>query len=237
MIKTPQHIAIIPDGNRRWARKRGLSTFEGHRRGFNALVKVAQAARKMGIRVVTVWGFSTENWKRSKEEVNYLMKLYEVMIDKFLTEARKEKIKIVHLGRKDRLPTGLMKKIKNVEKETKDYKKYLLAVALDYGGRDEILRAVARMINDKKYLRGGRMNSSEGKLSEEKFAQFLDTAGLPDPDLIIRTSGEQRLSGFLPWQGVYAELYFEKSHFPDFTPAKLKKAIKEYSRRKRRYGK
>ena len=226
-MKIPCHVAIIPDGNRRWAKTRGLPTFEGHRRGFDAIVKVARKARKMGIKVLTLWGFSTENWQRSKAEVAYLMKLYERMIDKFLPEAKKDEARIVHLGRKDRLPKRLLKKIKEAEEVTKNNKKHILALALDYGGRDEILRAITRMTNDKKHLE---------KLTEGRFAQFLDTAGLPDPDLIIRTSGEQRISGLFPWQAAYAEFYFEPSHCPGFTPAKFEKAIKEYSKRQRRFG-
>lgn len=230
-MKVPRHVAIIPDGNRRWARERGLPIFEGHRRGFDLAVKLARQARQMGIYCLTLWGFSTENWQRSKKEVNYLMRLYGVMIDKFLPDARKDKVKIIHLGRKDRLPKALVKKIKEAQEATENNQKYILCIALDYGGRDEILRAIQKMltIHHKPF--------AIRQLNEAYFAQFLDTAGLPDPDLIIRTSGEQRLSGFLPWQTVYAELYFPSCHFPDFTPDKFTKAIEEYSRRQRRYGK
>jgi len=223
-------LVIIPDGNRRWARKRGLPTFEGHRRGFDVAVEIWRAARKLDIHTLTLWAFSTENWQRTKKEVSYLMKLYETMIDKFLKEAKKNKTKIIHLGRKDRIPLNLRRKIEKAEKETRNYQRYILNIALDYGGRDEILRAIKKMQNEK----GKRQN-----LTQEDFSRFLDTAGqpYPEPDLIIRTSGEKRISGFLLWQSAYSEFYFEPSYFPDFTPEKLKKAIKEYSKRERRFGK
>ncbi len=222
-MKIPKHIAIILDGNRRWTRKRGLPKFEGHRRGFDAAVKIARAARKMEIHTLTFWAFSTENWRRSKREVSYLMKLYERMVDKFLPEAKRDKVKIIHLGRKDRIPKSLRKKLERAEEETKENKKYILNIALDYGGRDEIMRAIARIAK---------------RLTEEEFAEYLDTAKqpYPDPDLIIRTGGEMRLSGFMPWQAEYSELYFTKTLLPDFGPEELEKAVKEYSKRQRRFG-
>ena len=233
-MRVPKHLAIIPDGNRRWARKRGLPTFEGHRRGFDRAIEIVKKARELGIHTVTLWAFSTENWKRTKKEVSYLMKLYEIMIDKFLPEARKDRVKIIHLGRKDRIPQSLKKKIERAEEETKNYQAHVLNIALDYGGRDEILRAVIRMMD---HLRGGRRDSSEVKLTEQEFSQYLDTAGMPDPDLIIRTGGEKRLSGFMLWQCQYSELYFTKTLMPDFGPKELEKAIKDYSKRQRRFGK
>jgi len=230
LVNIPKHVAIIPDGNRRWARKKGLPTFEGHRRGFDSAVKIARTARKMGVRILTLWGFSTENWKRTKKEVSYLMKLYERMIDRFLPEARKDEAKIVHLGRKDRLPKRLAAKIKQAEKETQNYQKYVLNIALDYGGRDEIVRAI------KEYLQGGRADFSGAELTEEEFGKYLDTAGRPDPDLVIRTSGEKRLSGFMLWQSEYSELYFSDLLMPDFGPKEFKKVIQDYSQRQRRFG-
>jgi len=227
-MKIPQHIAIIPDGNRRWAKKRNLPTFEGHRRGFDTIVKIAKQARKMGIKILTIWGFSTENWQRSKKEVSYLMKLYELMIDLFLPEAKKEKIKIIHLGRKDRLPKSLLQKIEKAEKETINNQKYILNIALDYGGRDELIRAIQRLASS-----GQRLEN----LTEKSFSQYLDTAGQPDPDLIIRTGGEKRTSGFLLYQSTYSELYFTNLFMPDFGPNEFKKAIEDYSQRQRRFGK
>ena len=227
--KVPDHIAIIPDGNRRWARARGLSTLQGHKKGFYRAVEVARAARSLGIHTVTLWGFSTENWDRKKKEINYLMKLYGKLIDDYLKEAKENNVKIVHLGRKDRLPKVLLKKIIQAEKETKNNKKYIMNIAIDYGGHDDILRAIQGMIKDK--VKAENVNK---KLVEK----YLDTKGQPYPyvDLMIRTSGEQRTSGFLLWQSEYNEFYWEYEHFPSFTPQKLKEAILDYSRRRRRFG-
>jgi len=224
-VVVPHHVAIIPDGNRRWARERGLPTLEGHRRGFTITPKLVRAARQLGIHTLTIWAFSTENWNRSEKEVKYLMKMYEWFIDKHLREAEKEGARVYHLGRKDRIPTGLAKKLAEAEERTRQNEKYVLNIALDYGGHDEILRAI------------GRMNG-EKKLTEDKFADYLDTAGqpYPDPDLVIRTSGEQRTSGLFSWQAAYAEFYFEPGHFPDFSPKKLREAIIDYGQRGRRFG-
>jgi undecaprenyl diphosphate synthase len=227
--KIPDHIAIIPDGNRRWARARGLHTLQGHKKGFDRAVEIAKAARSWGVHTMTLWGFSTENWDRKKKEINYLMKLYEKLIDDYLREAKKEKVRIVHLGRKDRLPKVLLKKIVQAEEETKDSNKHIMNIALDYGGHNDIIRAIQGMIRDKV-----EAENVDKKLIEK----YLDTKGQPYPyvDLMIRTSGEQRTSGFLLWQSEYNEFYWENDHFPDFTPEKLKEAILDYSRRRRRFG-
>lgn len=224
--KVPKHIAIIPDGNRRWARERSLPTFEGHKKGYQAGIELARACRQFGVHTLTFWGFSTENWKRPKEEVAYLMRIYGTFIDQHLAEAKRDGIRIIHLGRKDRLPKRLIEKLKKAEKETVGNTKHIFNLALDYGGRDEIVRAINKW-------------PKKEKITEDEFAKFLDTAEQPHPypDLIIRTSGEKRLSGLLPWQGEYAELYFFKKHFPDLTSADIKKAILGYSRRERRFGK
>jgi len=225
----PDHIAIIPDGNRRWARAKGLPTLEGHARGFDRAVEVSRAARNAGIHTVTLWGFSTENWERSKEEVGYLMRLYEKLVDDYLKEAKKDKVRIVHLGRKDRIPKSLLAKIVKAETETKENDRYIMNICIDYGGHDEVLRATQKMIAD---------GVSAEKIDKKLFESYLDTAGQPYPyvDLIIRTSGEQRVSGFLIWQAAYAEYYWEDGHFPDFSPERLKLAILDYSRRRRRFG-
>lgn len=225
----PNHIAIIPDGNRRWARSRGLPTLEGHRRGFDASVKVCRAARDWGVHTMTLWGFSTENWDRSKKEVNYLMKLYEKLIDDFLQEARENKVRIYHLGRKDRIPKALLDKINFAEKETLKFDKYIMNIAIDYGGQDDILRAFKKIVEDK---------IPANKISKELVEKYVDTHNQPYPyvDLMIRTSGEQRTSGFMLWQSPYTEYYWENGHFPDFSPEKLKMAILDYSRRRRRFG-
>ncbi|MFI5240889.1 MAG: polyprenyl diphosphate synthase [Microgenomates group bacterium] len=225
----PNHIAIIPDGNRRWARYRGLHTFQGHKKGFEAAVEVCRAARNWGIHTVTLWGFSTENWDRSKEEIKYLMRLYSRMIDEFLKEAKESHVRIYHLGRKDRLPKILLRKIAQAEEETKDFTKYIMNIGIDYGGHDDIIRAVQGMVRD---------NVPAEKINKKMFEDYIDTKGQPYPyvDLMIRTSGEQRTSGLLLWQSEYTEYFWEKDHFPDFSPEKLKGAVLDYSRRRRRFG-
>jgi len=223
----PNHVAIIPDGNRRWAKGRGLPTFEGHRKGLDALIKIGKKSRELGIKILTAWAFSTENWDRSKQEINYLMELFELMIDKNLEEALKNSIKIIHLGRKDRISKKLRRKIVNAENKTKDFNKYYLCIGLDYGGRNEIVRTISNL------------KSQISNLSEYLISKNLDTKVLPftDPDLIIRTGGEQRLSGFMLWQAQYSELMFIKKYLPDFTPQDFENCIKNYSIRQRRFGK
>lgn len=225
----PNHIAIIPDGNRRWARARGLYTLEGHKRGFDAAVKVCRVARGWGVHTVTLWGFSTENWDRSEEEINYLMKLYHKLLNDFLEEAKENQVRIYHLGRKDRLPKSLIKRISEVELETSKYSKYIMNIALDYGGHDEIIRSVQNIIKEK---------IKPEDVTKELVERYTDTHGQPYPyvDLMIRTSGEQRISGFMLWNSPYTEYHFDNDHFPDFTPEKLKSAILDFSRRRRRFG-
>lgn len=227
--KVPSHIAIIPDGNRRWARARGMSTLKGHETGFKMGVELGRAARSWGVHTVSFWGFSTENWDRSPAEVAYLMKLYSKMIDEYLEDAHEEEVKIVHLGRKDRLPKFLVKKIMNAERETQNYSKYIANIAIDYGGHDDIIRAVKLMIDD---------GVPAEKVNKKLFENYLDTKNQPYPyvDLLVRTSGEQRTSGLLLWQMEYAEMFWEQGHFPSFTPERLKHAILDYSRRRRRFG-
>ena len=242
--RVPHHIAIIPDGNRRWARARGKPTFFGHKKGFDVAPKIARACRDFGVHTVTIWAFSTENWKRSKEEVDYLMKLYEKFVDDHLRDAMKENVKIVHLGRKDRIPKVLAKKMADAEEKTKANSKYIMNIALDYGGQDEVLRAIEKAQED---IASGKIGPE--KLSEVAYVDengnnhyylenYLDTAGepYPCPDLLIRTSREQRYSGFLMWQGAYVEYYWEPDHFPDFTKEKLAAAIIDWSGRERRFG-
>jgi undecaprenyl diphosphate synthase len=225
----PNHIAIIPDGNRRWAKEYGLPSLEGHRRGFDVAVRIGKKIRSLGVHTVTMWAFSTENWNRAQKEVSYLMKMYEVFIEKNLKQALKEKIRIIHLGRKDRISKELLEKIQNSEEKTKDFKNYILNIALDYGGRDEVVRAIRKMSGEK---------FSISDLSEENFSKFLDTANqpYPDPDLIIRTSGEQRTSGLMIWQAAYAEYVFLQKHFPDLKGEDIEEAVEEYSQRQRRFG-
>lgn len=221
----PNHVAIIPDGNRRWARERGLPTFEGHRRGFGVMKNIAKKAREIGIKVLTIWAFSTENWNRSKEEINYLMDIYENWVDDHLKEALKDKVRIIHLGRKDRIRKSLSKKLADAEQKTKNFNKFYLCIALDYGGKDEILRAINKIINNK-------------NINEIEFEKFLDTYDLPypNPNLIIRTSGEYRTSGFMIWQASYAELIILDKYLPEFTAKDFEDCIKTYSKRNRRFG-
>lgn len=223
----PRHIAIIPDGNRRWAKERGLPTFEGHKQGFNRLKELSGVTREAGIKTVTVWGFSTENWKRDELEVKYLFDIFETLIKRLSFETKENQIRFHHLGRKDRLPERIVNKLIALESATQKYSKYFLNLALDYGGRDEILRGVKKLIND---------HVDVNSVDDQFFSNQLDTAGLSDPDLIIRTSGEQRISGLLPWQTTYSELYFAPVHFPDFDASQLRLALLEYSQRQRRFG-
>jgi undecaprenyl diphosphate synthase len=225
----PNHIAVILDGNGRWARARGLPVTKGHEAGAKSLKELVRATRDWGIHTLTVWGFSTENWKRPPNEKKKIFNLIKRTIKETLDEAIEEGVQFHHIGRKDRLPKDLLKWITKAEEETKRNSKHILNVALDYGGRDEVLRAVRKIVEDK---------IPANKIDEDLFSLYLDTAGqpYPYPDLFIRTSGEQRTSGYLPWQMVYTEFYFEQDHLPDMTPEKLKKAILDYSRRRRRFG-
>ena len=240
----PNHVAIIPDGNRRWARARSLPILEGHRRGFEAVNTVVRTARDLGIHTMTFWAFSTENWSRSKEEVGYLMNLYVQYLDEHLQEILDNDTRIIHLGRKSRLPEVLRKKVEEAEGRSASNKSHVLNIGLDYGGQDEILRAVAKIIQEVKeekiqakdlYKEVGKYN---GKYPYYLFKDYLDTADqpYPYPDLIIRTSGEQRLSGFLSWQMAYSELYFADVHMPDFKEEEFKKALIDFTNRERRFG-
>lgn len=222
------HVAVIADGNRRWAKQRGMPTIEGHRRGADNFVKLSRYARELGIRVFTLWGFSTENWNRAKEEVGYLMGLFGQMIDRELKNALVEETRIVHLGRKDRFSPSLAGKIREAEEKTKAYTKYHLVIALDYGGRDELERAMNKMVSTER----------KESYTAQDLEKYLDTAVLPhpNPDLIIRTSGEERLSGFMPLQSVYSEFFFTPTLFPDFGPEQLKQAVTEFADRQRRFG-
>lgn len=225
--KIPEHVVIIPDGNRRWAKERGLNPASGHYKSseYQRIMSLFYEARNLGIKYLSVWGFSTENWSRSREEVNAIFSLLTDLVDRLIKDAHKNKIKFRHIGKKDRIPKLLMSKLMNLEKVTANYKDFHVQLLLDYGGRDEIVRSVNKIIA-----------SGKKKITEEEIGMALDTKGIPDPDLIIRTSGEKRLSGAMPFQAVYAELYFADVMFPDFDAEELRRAVKEYSSRKRRYG-
>lgn len=223
----PKHVVIIPDGNRRWAKKRGFSPIVGHRRGLDAALKVVKASRNLGVKILTLWGFSTENWSRPNTEVKYLMKLYNLFFKKHFDELIKEGVKFRWLGRRDRVPQVLKATLEDIERKTSKNDKYILNICIDYGGRDEIVRTVRKLIT-----RGIKPS----KISEDLISANLETANIPDPDLLIRTSGEKRTSGIMSWQTAYTELFFSKLLFPDFSVAELKRAINDYSDRQRRFG-
>lgn len=233
----PDHIAIILDGNRRWARARGLQPWEGHKAGYAAIKQVARASRRLGVHTFTMWAFSTENWDRAEVEINEIVNILRAALVEIERELHEEKVRLVHLGRKDRFPTDVMEKIAQLENETRKYPDHIMNIALDYGGRDETVRATNVIIASQFsiFKKTGQMPKP---IDAEMFAKFLDTADQPYPnvDLFIRTSGEQRTSGLLPWQMEYAEFYWEPDHLPDFTPEKLREAILDYSRRRRRFG-
>lgn len=221
----PTHIAIIMDGNRRWAREHKLPILEGHRRVANVVLeKLVEHAAKRGIKYITFWAFSTENWDRAKDEVKGIMQILSQGIGYFGKRMFEKGVKLQMIGDLTRLDPILQKSIVQVVEKTKGNSRIILVIGLNYGGRDEILRAIKQMTHPE-------------TITEETFSQLLDTHGIPDPDLVIRTGGEQRLSGFLPWQSVYSELYFPPWYMPDFTPERLDEAITEYQSRQRRFGK
>ncbi len=227
--KIPYHIGFIVDGNRRWARAKGLPTFEGHRRGYDKLKKVGKWCKEKGVKILTVYVFSAENWNRSKDEVSYLMRLLKrALSEKEIDHFHKEGVKLQVIGQKERLAKPLQEVIKKAEAKTKKNKEGIFILAISYGGYVDILEAIKKIVKKK---------IPPEKITEKVVSQNLWTAGLPYPDLIIRTSGEQRLSGFLTWQSAYSELYFYKKHWPDFSEKDLDKALKDYSHRQRRFGK
>ena len=225
--KTPQHVAIICDGNRRWARSKGLPDFEGHRKGLDTMIQLTKDSRKVGVKYITFWFFSTENWTRSKEEVGYLMNLALTKIDKVAKDVLDDGVRFTHLGRKDRIPAKLAQKFSDLEEKTKEYSEYFVNIAFDYGGRDDIVTAIKNIVKD---------GLSPNDITEKVVSNHLYTKDIPDPDLIIRTAGEQRLSGYLTWQSVYSELHFPHVTCPDFDINELNKAIGWYRGRDRRYG-
>lgn len=223
----PYHIAIICDGNRRWAKNKNLPTFMGHVAGLKNIKNLVDHIKKRGVKVVTLYSFSTENWKRTKDEVSYLMKLFLQFFRMNYMSIIKNNVKLVVLGDIDRLPTTLKKSLLNLQKKTKNNTGFTLQIAINYGARDEIIRAIHKMADKVKEIKN---------ITSEKFEQFLDTAGVPDPDLIIRTSGEQRLSNFLLWQSAYSEIYFAPEYLPDFSTSKFDDVLDWFCDRKRRFG-
>ena len=233
MMKVPQHIAIIMDGNRRWARKNGLEASLGHKKMVeDGIQEVVSSAKELGVKYLTLWAFSTENWKRDPKEVRFLMKLFREMFSNRVEKLHEEGVKIQTIGDLSRFDQDIQDSIAKWKEETKNNTAITVNFALNYGGRDEILRAVEKIAKD---VKAGEL--AVDKLNEQQFAEYLDTANMPDPELIIRPGGESRLSGFMLWQSNYAELYFPKILMPDFDGKELKKAIKEFNNRKINLGK
>ncbi len=223
----PRHVAIIMDGNGRWAKARGLPRLAGHRAGTENLKPILEACVEFGIEFLTIWAFSTENWRRPEEEVKGLLRILEFMIRRELQELHKQGVKLRHIGRIDRLPKRLQKQILDAIELTKDNHRIGLNVAFDYGGRAEIVRALKQIIRD---------GIPADQVSEELISSYMYTAEQPDPDLIIRTSGELRTSGFMLWQSAYTEYYITPTLWPDFNPEELYQALVAFNQRDRRYG-
>ncbi len=233
VFNIPRHIAVIPDGNRRWAKERGLPAVKGHREGAEVYKKLLASAGRLGIEYVTFYAFSTENWKRSHTEVEGLMRLLLYFLTDFdrVMGENKQKIKFLVIGRRDGLSANLQKGIERIERETAGNQDLTALIAINYGGRDEITESVRR-ISEK--VAAGRLPLSE--ITEAVVNAHLYTSGVPDPDLLIRTSGEERISNFLLWQLAYAEFFFIDKYWPDFNDEDLLRAIRAYSNRQRRYG-
>ncbi len=234
MNKIPQHVAIIMDGNGRWAQSRGLPRVAGHGAGMQAVRETVNTAIDLGIPILTLYAFSQENWKRPKEEVSILMKLLDHFIDKEIQNLEKKGVSVRMIGRIEALPPDTLAKVRQAIKETAHNQKLILNIALNYGARTEILDAVLKIVKEART--NPKFYEKAPSLTEEEFSSYLYTAGLPDPDLLIRTSGEMRLSNFLLWQLSYAEIYITKKYWPDFHRNDFLKAIREYEKRERRFG-
>lgn len=230
-LKIPQHVAIILDGNGRWAKSKGMPRNYGHMQGSKNVEIICEEAYKMGINYLTVYAFSTENWARPKGEVDALMKLLRNYMKTCLKTAEKNRMCVRIIGDKSGIPDDIVDTINKLEEATKNNDGLHFQVALNYGSQDEMLRAMNNILKDTQ--NGVR----EGKITKEEFETYLDTKGIPAPDLLIRTSGEQRLSNFLLWQLAYSEFYFTQKHWPDFTKEELLKAVEAYNKRNRRFGK
>lgn len=226
--KIPAHVAIIMDGNGRWALERGLPRLSGHKAGTENLREVIEACAEFGIKYLTIYAFSTENWNRPEEEIQGLMGIFRTMLDRELNNLHKNGVQLRHIGRLDGIDKRLQQKVQEAIKLTKGNQTLILNVAFNYGGRDEILQAVKKIVANGENIED---------LNDDLFSKYLFTAGSPDPDLIIRTSGEFRISNFLIWQGAYAEWYFTPTYWPDFNKEELLQALLAYNERDRRYGK
>lgn len=223
----PRHVAIIMDGNGRWAKARGLPRTEGHRQGTENLRRILKACVEFGVEILTIYAFSTENWKRPRAEVRVLMSILEMVIDRELRELHESGVQIRHIGEMEGIDPVLQRKIRYACDYTKENTRLILNVAFNYGGRDEIVHAVRRIVAE---------GVPAERIDEDLISSYMYTSPLPDPDLIIRTSGEVRSSNFLVWQGTYSEYYFTPVYWPDFDKEQLREALVEYSRRTRRFG-
>ena len=230
-VKIPNHVAIILDGNGRWARSKGMPRNYGHVQGAKTVEVICEEAYRMGIQYLTVYAFSTENWNRPHDEVDALMGLLRNYMKTCLKTAAKNNMCVRIIGEKRRLDPDIRKRMEQLEEATKNNTGLHFQIAINYGGRDEIVRAVRRLAED---VAGGRLSADE--ITEEKISDTLDTCGLPEPDLLIRTCNEQRISNFLLWQLAYTELYFTPVAWPDFSKEELEKAVMAYNKRDRRYG-
>lgn len=230
-LNIPEHVALILDGNGRWAKKRGLPRTAGHKQGCVTVEQTVEDAARLGIKYLTVYGFSTENWKRSTEEVGALMQLFRYYLKRLLKIAKANNVRVKMIGDRTRFDRDIIQGIDTLERETKDNSGMTFVIAVNYGGRDEITRAVKKMMED---CREGRLETDS--VTEQVVASYLDTAGIPDPDLLIRTSGEIRLSNYLLWQLAYSEIIVTDCLWPDFNKEELLKAIAQYNKRDRRFG-
>lgn len=231
-LKIPTHVSIIMDGNGRWAKKRGMPRTFGHKRGAEVVMDICQDADDLGIKYLTIYAFSTENWSRPSAEVRTLMLLFGKYLKICYNKAMENNMRVRIIGDKSALSLQLQKSIRVLEEDTRKFDGFYLQIAINYGSRDEMLRAMRKMMVDYK---DGKFTPEE--LDEARFSSYLDTADIPDPDLMIRTSGEQRLSNYLMWQHAYSEFYFTDTAWPDFNKDELVKALEAYTRRDRRYGK
>ncbi|MCI8550058.1 MAG: isoprenyl transferase [Lachnospiraceae bacterium] len=230
-LKIPEHVAIILDGNGRWAKKRGLPRNMGHVEGCKVVEQTVEDAARLGIKYLTVYGFSTENWKRSAEEVGALMQLFRYYMKRLLKVAKKNNVRVIMIGERSRFDADIIAGLNRLEGETRENTRMTFTIAVNYGSRDEITRAVRHMLLD---CQAGKLSPED--VSEELIGSYLDTRELPDPDLLIRTSGEERLSNYLLWQLAYTEFYFTDVLWPDFNKEELVKAIEKYNNRERRFG-
>lgn len=230
-MNVPKHIAIILDGNGRWAKAKGMPRTYGHTIGAKNVETISRAAYNMGVKYLTMYAFSTENWQRPDDEVSALMKLLSEYIKTCMRTAKKDNLRVRFIGDRSRLNSSLQEAIAKLEDYSSQFTGLTLTIAINYGSRDEMIRATRRIAED---VEKGMVVPSQ--ITEDVFSTYLDTADIPDPDIMIRTSGEQRLSNYLLWQLAYSEFYFTPVPWPDFNEAELKKAIEEYDKRNRRFG-